>query len=65
MLYKEEIDDVFYTISGCLRRNNFKSVLVCLELLSSSFHCPDALLNSAADSRVLDRVIDAVSRRSG
>ena len=55
MLFKEEIEDVFATVASCLRLADLKAISVCLELLASSFHCPDALLTAAADLHVLER----------
>lgn len=38
-----------------MRLDDLRSVSICLELLNSSFHCPDALLTVAADVHSLTR----------
>ncbi len=55
MLFKEEIEDICSTIASAVRLQNLRAAAICLELLNSTFHCPDALLTSAADAHILKR----------
>jgi len=56
VLMQEEIEDIWYLLEVCYQAKETKGMTVCLELLDSSYHCPETLLKQTTKSKNIELI---------